>query len=554
MPTKRSRAFPRRAFLGSAAASGLVGLACGAGPAPPAGPPLIELVGPDPARGHLLRDGGLDGPIARSEDHAIVIVGAGAAGLAAAWRLWRAGFDDYVVVELEDAIGGTARSGELPRSPHPMGAHYLPAPHPECRALEALLDDLGLVLGRDAAGRAEYLPSAQVCAPEDRHFRGHRWHEGLYPGEGEDAAEAEAHARWRDHLAALDRRGSDGRRLFRLPVARSSAQLRGLDRLTMAEHLQNLGVDPGAWRLRWAIDYACRDDYGCTIDQVSAFAGLHYHLARGLDDHRPILTWPGGNGHLVRSIAERVDLAPRLRAGTAAVAIDPDAGEVITHRLLDGERRRLRARAILWAAPRFVLPRLLPPGRDPLPSGALTYAPWLVASVEVDRRPRGLGAPPAWDNVPIDHTSLGYVVATHGEDRSETRPGAVLTYYEPLPGADAEALAARRRELLEADAATLAARVEAGLSVMHPGIGGAIRRMAITRWGHAMIRPVPGLLFGDALALARAPIGRLRPCATDVAGLPLFEEAFYAGAGAAEAALAELGRAGQTLIADDLEA
>ncbi|MEZ4448898.1 MAG: FAD-dependent oxidoreductase [Nannocystaceae bacterium] len=538
----------RREFLGAAAAG--LGLACGR-PEVASDPPVIELVGPDPARGHRLRDRGFaSGSIAATEDVGVVIVGAGAAGMAAAWRLARAGFDDFVVLELEDGIGGTARSGAFSRSAYPMGAHYLPAPHPECAALEALLEDLGILLGRDAAGRPDYLPSAQVSAPEERHFVDHRWFEGLYPGEGEGREEAEAWARWRDHLRALDRRGVDGRRLFRLPVARSSVELRDLDRVTMRGYLDGLGLT--GWRLRWMIDYACRDDYGCTIDQTSAFAGLHYSLARGLDEHRPILTAPGGNGRLIDAIAGRVDLGARLRVGVAALEVDPDAGEVVTVRIADGERRRLRARSILWAAPRFILPRVLPPGRDPLPSGALRYTPWLVASVEVDRRPRGLGAPLSWDNVPIDGPSLGYVVATHGEDAAETRPGAVLTYYEPLTAADAEGLAAARRELLAADADALAARVRAGLEPMHPGIGPTIRRMAITRWGHAMIRPTPGLLFGEALALARAPIGVVRPCATDTAGLPLFEEAFYAGLGAAEAALAAVGRSEPSMIEDEV--
>jgi hypothetical protein len=58
-----------------------------------------------------------------------------------------------------------------------------------------------------------------------------------------------------------------------------------------------------------------------------------------------------------------------------------------------------------------------------------------------------------------------------------------------------------------------------------------------------MIRPVPGLLFGGALERARAPIGCVRACATDVGGLPLFEEAFYAALEAADWALARVGRA-----------
>jgi hypothetical protein len=50
-------------------------------------------------------------------------------------------------------------------------------------------------------------------------------------------------------------------------------------------------------------------------------------------------------------------------------------------------------------------------------------------------------------------------------------------------------------------------------------------------------------LFGGALERARAPIGCVRACATDVGGLPLFEEAFYAALEAADWALARVGRA-----------
>lgn len=536
----------RRRFLGASAA-GIAAAACG--PDRPE-PPALAFVGQDPARGHGLRDGSWrDVPVRETISTEIAIVGGGAAGLAAAWRLRRAGLQDLRLFELEDDLGGTARGGELPRSPHPLGAHYLPTPHPECRALELLLEDLGVLIGRRPDGRAEYLPSAIASAPLERHFERGRWFEGLYPAEGETGDEAAQWERWREHLRSLDeRRGPDGRRLFALPVSRSSAALRHLDAISFAAYLDELGLTSP--RLRWVLDYACRDDYGCTLAQTSAFAGLHHYLARGLEDARDgfILTWPEGNARLVRGMAERADLGERLHLGAGVVALDPDAGELTVHDLRAGHNLRVRARAILWAAPRFVLARALPPGRDPLPPGALTYAPWLVANVEVRRAPRGVGAPLSWDNVPLAGGSLGYVLATHGEGRERHGPGAVLTYYEPLCADDPAGLATKRQRLLAGDLAHWSAHVEAALSAMHPGIAGHIAQIAVTRWGHAMIRPAPGLLFGDALALARAPIGRVRPCAADVAGLPLFEEAFYQGVGAAEAALAELGLADPSIL------
>ena len=71
-------------------------------------------------------------------------------------------------------------------------------------------------------------------------------------------------------------------------------------------------------------------------------------------------------------------------------------------------------------------------------------------------------------------------------------------------------------------------------------VGPAVRAVHVHRWGHGMVRPEPGLLFGDALALAARPLERVIPCATDTRGLALFEEAFYAGRDAAVTAMARL--------------
>lgn len=527
----------RRRLLTTLAAAPLAACA-----PPPSPPPQLAFVGPDPAIAHRLRDPSFrSGPVTRELRTRVAIVGGGVAGLSAAWRLHKAGLDELHLVELEPELGGTARGGLLPRSPHPLGAHYLPSPHPECGALELLLTELGLIVGRDPLGRAEYLPSAIVSAPAERHQVGLLWHGGLYPDHDETADEAAQWQRWHAHLHELDqRRGSDGRRLFRLPVARSSHELRHLDRISLAHYLDQLGLD--SWRLRWAVDYATRDDYGCTAAQTSAFAGLHHFLARGLEDTRDghTLTAPDGNNRLIRGLAELTGIHNNLSLGTAVTAIDPDAGTLELCELATGARTRLHADAILWAAPRFVLPRVLPPGRDPLPADALSYAPWLVASVELHHRPRGVGAPLAWDNVLVHSPSLGYVHATHGEDRSVRSPGAVITYYEPLPGDDAAALSAQRTRLLTTSLESWADHVRAALVAMHPELAREIAQIHVTRWGHAMIRPVPGLLFGPALTTAGAAIGRVRPCAADTAGLPLFEEAFYAGLRAAEAALAPL--------------
>jgi hypothetical protein len=507
---------------------------------------MIEprFTGQSPERGHLLRSAELlDSPITERRKVAVVIVGGGAAGLCAAWRLRKLGIDDIELLELEPEFGGTARSGTLPRSAHPMGAHYLPTPPPECSELLELLAELGLMVGRRHDGTPEYKSTAICSAPIERHFFAGTWHPGLYPVADETPAEAEDAERFWARLHELDRaRDEYGELLFRFPVRRSSARGRELDRMSMATWLDELGIR--SWRLRWYVDYACRDDYGCTIEQTSAFAGLHHFLARGLEDthDREILTWPGGNAELLAGVRERVGLPQRLRRDHLVYAIDPDRGELRVRDLVAQRSFAIEAKAILWAAPRFLLPHVLPRGRDPLPANALSYAPWLVANLELREAPGGLGATLAWDNVPVIEDprarNLGYVVATHGADRiAAHEPGAVISYYEPLVADNAEGLAAARARLLANDARSWSEHVLRSLEHMHPSIRKQLTAVHVHRWGHAMIRPVPGLLFGEALAQARAPIGRVCPCAADVGGLPLFEEAFYASLAGADWAL-----------------
>ena len=505
--------------------------------------PTLAFVGPDPERGHVLRAAAasVEVPAVR-EGVGVVIVGAGVAGLTAAWRLHREGFTDVRVLELEDAIGGTARWGTLPRSPYPMGAHYLPVPHASFVALQTLLEDLGLVVGHHADGTPEYDPRAVVRAPLERHRHRGLWHEGLYPASGADAAALAEFERFRQRVRELDRSDDQGRRLFDLPLWRSSPELRSLDALTMAQWLDREGF--ADWRVRWLCDYGCRDDYGCTIEQASAFAGLHHFVARGVEDERDrmLLSWPQGNGALCERMAARIDLGDRLHTGVAVLRIDPENGTVVAWNATTGATSAYQADVILWAAPRFVLRHVLPPGRDPLAPDVLTYTPWLVANVEVARPPTGTGAPLSWDNVEVGGDHLGYVVANHLEDLVERRqPGAVLTYYEPWPADDLAGLDSRRAALLSATLGELAEHVITQLTGMHGTIAADVRSVHICRWGHAMVRPTPGALFSPAAQAARAPIGRVVPCAADVGGLPLFEQAFALGVAAGEHALTTLG-------------
>jgi phytoene dehydrogenase-like protein len=533
----------RREALVGAAVAGLAAGLVGCGSRRHVSGRIVE--GHEAAAHRLLRDGGpLPHPGSR-EDVPVLIVGGGVAGLAAAWTLARAGVTGVPLLELEAAVGGTAAWEEGPVVPHPWGAHYVPLPTREQRALCALLLEMGVIDGFDAAGRALAREDALCRAPEERLFHRGRWSEGLYLLDGASADDVAQLERFQAETAALAARvGSDGRRAFALPLAASSQDedLLALDRISMARWLAERGFSSP--RLLWFVEYACRDDFGAALDETSAWAGLHYFAARraGPDaDAAPVLTWPEGNGRLVTHMlaASR----PALRTGALVVGVEPAQDRALVRwvDLGSGVLRETVAEHVILAVPRFAAARLLPAlAAD---RAEFVHGPWAVANLVLERRPRSHGFPQAWDNVLVESDSLGYVVANHQADRASL--AEVWTWYRPYPGPD---VVAARRAMLDAPWSAWRDEIVRDLVRAHPDLEDCLVSIDVRRWGHAMVRPRPGFVWGAARRRALEPLGRVRFAGCDVAGLPLFEEAQWSGVRAAEDVLGALGRSFESLL------
>jgi hypothetical protein len=506
-------------------------LAAGGCRASSAAPIEGGLVGAGDHVGHLLREPGrIPAPVS-TERVAVAIVGAGVAGLAAAWHLSRRGVRDLVVLELEGAPGGNARAGASSVTAYPWGAHYLPLPGAEASGVRELLRELGVIEGFDRSGRPIY-DERHVChAPQERLYHRGRWHEGLFPWTGATAEDRAQHDAFRREMERFRTwRDAVGRRAFATPrTAGAPGAFAALDRISMAEFLDARGVTSS--RVRWWVEYACRDDYGTDLAGTSAWAGVHYYASRDPDPvyGDAVLTWPEGNAWLTHRLAEPVTTAIRL--GQLVVNVEPAGPDVAVdvHDAGAGRTYRLLAREVVLACPIFVAARLYRPWRERPPAfvRAFRYAPWLVANLHLDRLPGGAaGAPPAWDNVLYEGAGLGYVVATHQSLRAH-EGATVLTYYRSFPGADP---AAGRRTLLASTWTTLRDEVLRDLARPHPELPRDVRRLDVMRYGHAMVRPEPGLVCGAALAEAGAALqGPVHLAHADLSGFSLFEEAFEWG-------------------------
>jgi len=500
-----------------------------------------RIAGASAAAGHRLRFGPLPEPTEELNVE-VAILGGGISGLSAARKLTQRGVSDLLLLELEKETGGNAQSGRNAVSAFAWGAHYLPLPNEETTEVTSLLEELGLITGRATDGRPIFDEYALCSDPMERLFVNGAWQEGFVPHLDVAAADRAEIDRFLDHMDGWRRaRGTDGRRAFAIPVDLSStdAAIRALDRITMAEYLAQHGWT--AEPLRWYVNYCCRDDYGAGSDQVSAWAGIHYFASRnGRAANAPgssVLTWPEGNGWLAQKLREPV--AAKIRTQTLVWKIEPnDDGVAINYLDLARETSvRVHARAAVCAMPRFVAERLITgPRADAVMPGALTYSPWMVANLTLDRIPGAPESTPAWDNVFRASQSLGYVDATH-QSLAQRPLQTVLTYYQPLDGTPP----AKAREMaLTRTHGDWCRQIVDDLETVHPRIHRSITNLDVWLWGHAMIRPTPHFIWGNRRTAMQAAKGRLGFAHSDMSGLSIFEEAYTQGVNAAASVLKQI--------------
>lgn len=555
----------RRSFLLAAGAAGAAA-ACGAAfwrwleiPS--------ELRAPGRELGHLLRDGrDLPPPRAHYQTD-VVILGSGAAGLTAAWRLARQGHKDFILVSGPEARGNLA-SGRAGEMRYPTGAHYLPLPSRESSHVREMLADLGIILDGAQSERPYYDERYVVHGPESRVLIDGLWHDGLLPAE---ALAEPARSEQQRFFALIDEliatRGSDGKRAFAMPLALASseARWRDLDNLSFAAWLDAENFRSS--ELRWYLDYACRDDYGRNCDQISAYAGLHYFASRAGEarnaERGAVLTWPEGLDAIGMRLAIAAGLyppphdtdGPRARPRISSPSQGEDRGGGRAPALLDGlalsvratrqgasvlclrragdniETFEITARRAICAMPLFVAARVIEGMRDfgfdareHLPA----LAPWLVSNFVLSRFPAELpGAALAWDNIVKGSTSLGYVVSTHQDLRVGPPALTVFTAYHAL----AEMSPGSAREwMMRASAAELLELASGDLRAAYGWkLGACCERAEVSLRGHAMAVPAPGYLSNRGLIALREVDGPILFAHSDLSGYSVFEEAAWWG-------------------------
>ncbi len=500
----------RRQFLHSASAA-LVGLSI-KGDRPIAG----SFVNDSFQLGHQLRDHASFPQPKQVVKRSVVIVGGGMAGLSAAWWLQKKRFTDFVLLEMNDQAGGNSRWGENEITAYPWAAHYVPVPGPKAVYVRELFEELGVL--KNGQWEERYL----CFSPQERLFLFGRWQDGIEPAIGLSAADREQFRRLEDAIHNFRATGK-----FTVPMdVGFSESTADLDHISFAEWLRNQRMDSRI--LNWYLNYCCRDDYGATTSNTSAWAGIQYFASREPEEKGP-LTWPEGNGWIVRRLLERV--GKFVQTGQMVHRISRTGKSV---RVFAGDTE-YQAAFVIFAAPTFLAPYLIE-GMAPLRD--FEYSPWLTANLTLEHLPATYGSDPTWDTVFMDSPTLGYVDATHQSLRTHVERTVWTFYWALVEGSPAE----NRMLLLNKDWNYWKEAILHDLERVHRDIRKCVSRIDVMRMGHAMAHPKVGAVFSSERRDLIQSRGRIRFANSDLSGFSIFEEAQYRGIEAARGVLREIGR------------
>jgi protoporphyrinogen oxidase len=514
-----------------------------------------QLLGPSRNWGHKLRDNFFatflnPQPVQKLKTK-VVIVGGGISGLSAANYLAKHGLkanqDDFLLLEMEKNTGGNSSSGENKVSAYPWGAHYVPIPPPEAKYVLELFEELGVIEGYDKNGLPIYNDLYLCHAPEERLLKNGHWQDGLMPQKSLTEKEEKDLKRFFELIEKYKTsQGEDGKPAFTIPLAFSSRdqKFQALDQLSMSAWLKQQSLDSEA--LNWYVDYCCRDDYGANMSHVSAWAGLHYFASRrgkaSNTEANSVLTWPEGNGWLVKKLAELIQ--GQIQTNILVNKIEEKNGKILVNCIQTATNQpiQIECQQVIYAAPRFLAPYLIPQLKKQNPNylQKLEYAPWMVANITLKEAPQSSNsehdAPIAWDNVSFHSRSLGYVVATHQNITTQNNK-TVITYYFPLTD---QKPSLERQKLLKKNYQAWANEITEDLEKMHPGISTEIENLDVWLWGHGMIQPTVGFLWSQERQEMQKPFGNIHFAHSDMSGISVFEEAQFQGIEAAKKVLAKL--------------
>lgn len=491
---------------------------------------LLKITGTNHILGHRLW--AKDFPAVSEEIYIrYLIVGGGISGLSACRFFHQNGQDEYMLLEMENHLGGNSSNGQNEYSKFPLGAHYLPLPNKENTEIIQFLKECGIYQSDDDQGEP-VLDEYQMTFPQqERLFYKNIWQNDLVPQSGLSQAVKNEINRF---FSMMDnyrtKKDAEGKYWFAIPLEDSSKEPdpMKLETIYFRDYLENEGFK--SEELLWLLDYSCRDDYGLGIDYVSAWAGIHYFAGRKNNWSKgykeQVFTWPEGNARLAEHLSRYTKGKHLIGHLVYDIKINEGSVEVLSFDSTQQKTKKIVAEKVLMATPQFVNSRILNKKQNP----SFHYVPWLLTTI-ILKNEFGGDNELAWDNVIYGSEGLGYIYDQH-QSVEQIMGGKVITYYRSFSTADCRKA---RKKLYSMKDAELKNLVLEDLKKAHPEIEKFVIEMQFHKIGHAMIAPVPGQIFGTHTREARKPLeGKVFFAHSDLSGISIFEESFYQGLRAAQ--------------------
>nr|WP_262908177.1 NAD(P)/FAD-dependent oxidoreductase [Epilithonimonas sp. JDS] len=460
-----------------------------------------------------------------------LIVGSGISGLSACRHLKKNNESDFLLIEMENHLGGNASNGENKFSKFPLGAHYLPIPNKEDLELIDFLKDCKIYLGDDQNG-LPILDDEQLTFPkEERLFFKNEWQNDLVPQNGISNSVKQEIARFFKLMEEFRIKKDDsGKYWFDIPLANSSKEIEALnlDKITFESWLKSNNFK--SEELLWLLDYSCKDDYGLGLKYVSAWAGIHYFAGRknnwATNRNDQVFTWPEGNARLAKHLSNIVDDQYLSKHLVYDVNWEQENVEVLVFDNESKTSKKIIAEKVLFATPQFVNQHIFKDRKFK----NFNYVPWLLATLTL-KNEFGGGEELAWDNVIFGAEGLGYINDQH-QNLNQIVGEKVITYYRSFSTDECKKA---RKKLYYLKEEELKKLVLDDLKIAHPEIEDFILDIQFHKLGHGMISPVPDFIFGKERELAQQNIdGKIFFAHTDLSGISIFEEAFHQGINAAK--------------------
>lgn len=485
---------------------------------------LLKITGTDHVLGHKLW--AKDFPQFSEVIHTkYLIVGGGISGLSACRFFNQNNEKDYLLLEMENHIGGNSSNGQNKFSKFPLGAHYLPLPNKENTEIIEFLTECGICQGMEENGEP-VLDEYQMTFPQqERLFYKNSWQNDIVPQKG---IKEEVQKEFNHFFKLMDemrqKKDALGNYWFAIPVHDSSKEDEAikLEKILFKDWLKE--HDYKSEELLWLLDYSCRDDYGLGIDYVSAWAGIHYFAGRKNNWSKKykdqVFTWAEGNARLTKYF-EKYTEDKKLSGHLVFDVKINDKVEVLSFDNTAKKTKKIIAEKVLLATPQFVNERIL----NHKKAASFQYVPWLLTTI-VLKNEFGGDEELAWDNVIYGSSGLGYIDDQH-QNLNQIMGEKVITYYRSFSTSDCRKA---RKKLYSMKEAELKTFVLDDLKKAHPLIEDFILEMQFHKIGHAMIAPIPDQIFGEKTKVAKESIeSKIFFAHSDLSGISIFEEAFYQG-------------------------